>query len=852
MQQAITPGTVINRRYQVQKKLPDSTSNHCFLAEDTDQSNRLVVISFPRMELQTLPGFTSSFDDACQQLVKARLNGLIKILDHGEHESQPYAVLQYVTHDTLSSRLAAHKLREKKFSVDEVLDWARPLAVSLDELHQLGYVHSSITPDGIFLDQKRQILLGDFIVEHTIQRLGASKQAIAALDIGNYLAPEYIKSHYTESYDQYLLATIIYEALAGRSHFHNPGSTEAYRRQVATKFPEPLLTHRPELVGASRILGKALERNPVKRFDTCREFVNQLGSAQVNPVYSASSNDKPVTVIKKVLDLDETAPAEPIITSIRSKRSSSRKKGFAWLALLLLGLGGGAYAVNHYGGIDQFKQKLTTAWAELSKGQANAPVIIPVDVAATNSDTSTTSDSATIATSPGETIKPDPIQDVTVSTGTEQSTEATLANASKDLGMVEEQPSSTTILGSADDANAKDQTTAIPDAQPDEQATTPVLTTVDATGADNDQESTNAILADDDSKLPENSKDLASIINDTLDQAQAEFKKTQQGTGNGSEVQSENNVVSTNETTEPSPESAVPAEAEKEIGDAVSIALQEAETEFMRMTSPSSDENEEGDQGVQTQPTLDNETSESGTEGLDVVPDTEVATSNDDAELSETVVEEGPSDSNLENDAPTPTVTEVRDFESLNLNEQIIAANKLADERAAEARRKAEQRRLAREAASANAARQAEQRAAAPTTSQPQSTGQDKAFEEMLRERQRIQAIKAEKTARIQSVTRDCVTGGKIHRQVIAGNLAYVKNCMSVGVSPNLTQSNKRSLLHAAAQGGYLNMAKLLIAKGADVNAKAADGKTPMDMATEKNRDRLVAYLRSQGGTPTR
>jgi len=47
-------------------------------------------------------------------------------------------------------------------------------------------------------------------------------------------------------------------------------------------------------------------------------------------------------------------------------------------------------------------------------------------------------------------------------------------------------------------------------------------------------------------------------------------------------------------------------------------------------------------------------------------------------------------------------------------------------------------------------------------------------------------------------------------------------------------------------------MAKLLLAKGADVNAKAGDGKTPLDMANEKNQERLVNYLRSRGGVPTR
>jgi len=39
--------------------------------------------------------------------------------------------------------------------------------------------------------------------------------------------------------------------------------------------------------------------------------------------------------------------------------------------------------------------------------------------------------------------------------------------------------------------------------------------------------------------------------------------------------------------------------------------------------------------------------------------------------------------------------------------------------------------------------------------------------------------------------------------------------------------------LHFAANGGYVEVAKLLIAKGVDVNAKTGDGVTPLDRAED-------------------
>ncbi len=841
MQQAIATGTVIAKRYQIQKKIPDTTSNQCYLAEDTDQSNRLVVISFPRMELQTLPGFTSTFDDACKRLIKARLNGLVKILDHGEHDSQPYAVLQYVTHETLESSLRARKSKQEKLSVDEVLDWARPLAVTLDELHELDYVHSNVRPSTIYLGEKRQVLLGDFITELAIQRLGAFKQAISSLDIADHLAPEYIKSNYNESYDQYLLATIIYEALAGRSHFHNPGSSEAYRRQVATKFPETLLNHRPELVGASKVLGQALERNPAKRFVSCREFVNQLGGAKVNPVFGTGATDKPVTVIKKVLDLDETEIGEPIVTSIRSNRNSGRKKGLVWLGVLLVGTGAAAYAVNHFGGVEQFKAKLTTAWSDLSKETAVIPVIVPV-----------TGTVVAPSVKPAEALVNSSDSDPALASSEAASTGSDAASTNSGVTVQVEAPKSdaSPAVDNAPDVSVATVEPAKTSAEP----TTSIAVSTDRTEPtlNNRTQSTDVssfndgqteVVSEAPSGIEVDSEALETAISLALSQGQSAFLQSQA-----------------------KPRPVEEAQSQQAIQEAINSALQDAQLAFMQESSPA--------EGTQAQVAEGAVGSSANTEGL-VSPD-----------VGSVSVDQSAVDN-------TETNTPLSDAEiaEQDLNARMIEANRIADERAAAARKIAEEKRLAREARSeavqlarenarkkraedAEAARQqqlAEDAAkreavaakeaatnsadAAKPAEQPNQVVRapvKKSLDEMQKERARIQALKTQKIARISSITKDCLTSGKIHRQAIAGNLAYVKNCLSVGVNPDVTQSNNWSLLHLASLGGYLNMAKLLVAKGANVNAKADDGKTPLDMATDKKQERLINYLRSRGGVKTR
>jgi ankyrin repeat protein len=54
--------------------------------------------------------------------------------------------------------------------------------------------------------------------------------------------------------------------------------------------------------------------------------------------------------------------------------------------------------------------------------------------------------------------------------------------------------------------------------------------------------------------------------------------------------------------------------------------------------------------------------------------------------------------------------------------------------------------------------------------------------------------------------------------------------------------------LHYAARFGHTEVAELLIAKGADVNAKDEDGKTPLDLAIKRRRIETADLLRKHGG----
>ncbi len=85
-----------------------------------------------------------------------------------------------------------------------------------------------------------------------------------------------------------------------------------------------------------------------------------------------------------------------------------------------------------------------------------------------------------------------------------------------------------------------------------------------------------------------------------------------------------------------------------------------------------------------------------------------------------------------------------------------------------------------------------------------------------------------------------------IHQAADAGDLAKVKAFIQEGIDVN-TKVHGCTPLHCAARYGHKEVAELLIAKGADINAKDTRGRTPTDLAINQGRKELAKLLASKG-----
>ncbi len=217
-----------------------------------------------------------------EALVLARLDHphVVRVVDVGETEGRHWLAMELVDGCSLAEHLdrlradrAAHR-GELRTLVQGIAQ----IAEALQHVHDAGILHRDVKPSNLLLHRDGRWLLSDFGLARddnapTVTRAGVT------VGTPNYMSPEQVvaaTATLTAASDVFSLGATLYECITLQRPFDGP-STDVVLRQILAHDPiDPrhLLPGLPADLAA--IVGKALEKDVVRRYATASAMANDL------------------------------------------------------------------------------------------------------------------------------------------------------------------------------------------------------------------------------------------------------------------------------------------------------------------------------------------------------------------------------------------------------------------------------------------------------------------------------------------------------------------------------------------------------------------------------------------------
>ena len=262
----------------------------------------------------------------CLNLKHANLVALFDI--RYDAQDQAWVVMEYVSGESLGEVIERNP---NGMPVDEIQKWFRGIADGVGYLHDHGIVHRDLKPGNIFIDQTT-VKIGDYGLSKFISCSRRSGQT-ESVGTFHYMAPEIGLGKYGKEIDVYALGVLLHEMLTGRVPFEGESSQEIIMKHLTA---EPnLQCLEPQ---QRKIVGKALSKDPAKRFQSVKQMCVELerGLGQV----AASGDgvrtplqDQPCIVAEHAADdpaadraSESSFPEEPIGKFVRGRLQGWKQK----------------------------------------------------------------------------------------------------------------------------------------------------------------------------------------------------------------------------------------------------------------------------------------------------------------------------------------------------------------------------------------------------------------------------------------------------------------------------------------------------------------------------------------------
>jgi len=308
-QQSATATNLIGKKvshYRVLEILGGGGMGVVYRAEDIKLGRR-VALKFLPEESAKDPAALGRFEREARSASALEHPNICPIYEFGEHEGQPFLVMQLLEGQTLRELISAAGPGSSPLALNKLLDLAIQITAGLDAAHRVGIIHRDIKPANIFVTSDGQAKILDFGLaklarlvsgaEDDSERIPRGEGAQGtprergptatpddflsltgvAMGTAGYMSPEQVRGEKLDARtDLFSFALVLYEMATGKRAF--AGDTRPELQQaILTKLPRPVREVNPGLPAKlEKIIGRALEKDREARYQSASEMRTDL------------------------------------------------------------------------------------------------------------------------------------------------------------------------------------------------------------------------------------------------------------------------------------------------------------------------------------------------------------------------------------------------------------------------------------------------------------------------------------------------------------------------------------------------------------------------------------------------